>query len=49
MARSGDATPRKATPAEALSLGRQRAKLEKAEKIKPEDKRTKTEGTPDPS
>lgn len=38
MARSGDATPRKATPAEKLSLGRQRARLEKAGKLKPEEK-----------
>jgi hypothetical protein len=41
MARSGDAKPRKATPAERLSLGRQRAKLEKANKVKPQTKEEK--------
>lgn len=48
MARSGDATPREPTPAEKFSLGRQRARLEQAGKVLPEDKRTHTEGTKEP-
>ncbi len=38
MARSGDAKRREPTPTEKLSLGRQQAKLEKANKVRPIEK-----------